>query len=638
MIELIDDRTIAISLLKIFPELVREDVLEDEAFRKRYDLAFDATINFKTINLSIKRSELYPAIRKLYGKAKDTISISTVDGATVSLTMDLVDDPKVFLSVGDKRHEIPSFGMLAEDKSTRIAFFQDEIANQNLPTDLIAAWRQKLEAGPLEDEAIDDLHLELALVPQTVAGQIQEEFQKPEGTVSVIVPRNPTYYRALIGDRGEAGNIEEYVAGNAKAHIERLLNWDFKRGLAQCLLFCASPRISALVDISGKPAEDVEKFFAWLADRGDLFSQTAGVEIGIRALAEYPAIEPHLLRIIEQIRDDSPSDKQGRLNLTTNVFVFADGELARIRIFANAPPFWRRMAAIAQASMIERMILDHQAASEDWSQLVQMRAQQFFMQTLTDLRIEPRWLPDLLSPSQLRLEFLVRARIAGNECKDKLPDGPLRSLLLGKEPNQLESITSVPSAYAAGPLEGGVASSQDFPADLLAELRKPTDEKVLEAKIFASVVNFSLTFRFDTEIASHIADLLRKVQYRLALTQGDDISFTLIMGLAAIAASARHTGLADEIRILTRVLIRRGDLTADAESQMRIAMVTCASREKRDEWCKAVGDWLLEIANGKLARKEAARLRSDIHVFCHAVPDLWPHIAKIDAALALVSE
>lgn len=638
MSELIDDRTLAISLLRIFPELVREDVLEDEAFRKRYDLAFDATINFKTINLSIKRSELYPAIRTLYSKAKDTVSISTTDGATVSLSMDYADGPKIFLSVSEGRHEIPSFGMLAEDKDTRLAFFEDEIADLNLPPDLIALWRQKLETGPLADEVVDDLHLELALVPQTVAEQIREEFQKPEGTISVIIPRNPTYYRALIGDRGKASNIEEYAAGNAKAQITRLLAWDFQGGLAQCLLFCASPRLSALIDISGRPSEDVEKFFAWLSDRGDLFSQIAGVEIGIRALSEYPAIEPHLIRVIEQIRDDSPSDKQGRLNLTTNVFVFADGELARIRIFANAPPFWRRMAAIAQASTIERMILDHGAEREDWTQLVQMGAQQFFMQTLTDLRIEPRWLPDLMSPSQLRLEFLVRARIAGNECKDKLPEGPLRALLLGKEPNQLEALTSVPSAYASGPLEGGVASSQSFPADLLAELRKPGDQKVLEAKIFASVVNFSLTFRFDTEIASHIADLLRKVQYRLAFTQGDDISFTLIMGLAAIAAGARHSGLADEIQILTRVLLRRGDLTADAESQTRIAMVACASRENNDEWCEAVGNWLLEIANGKLERKEAARLRSDIHVFCHAVPDLWPHIAKVDAALALVSE
>lgn len=634
MPDLIDERTVAINLLQLFPELIRADVLEDEAFRKRYDLAFDAAITFKKINLSIKGSELYPAIRALYSKAEGSVSISTTDGASVSLSTDHADKSRVFLSVGDKRHEIPSFGMLAGDRGIRLSFFQDEIANQNLPSDVIAGWRQKLEQGPLGNEEIIDLQADLALVPQTLEAQIREEFQRPEGSISVIIPRSPRYYRALIGDRGEAANLEEYVAGNAKDHIKRLLDWDFKRGLAQCLLFCGSPRLSALVDISGRSPEDVRKFFAWLADRGDLFSQTAGVEIGIRAVLEYPDIEPYLVAMVEKIRDDRPSDKTGRLSLTTNVFVFADGELARVRIFADAPPFWRRMAAIAQASVIERVVIEHEAASEDWSELVQMRAQQFFMQTLTDLRVEPRWLPDLLNPLQLRLEFLMRARIAGNECENRLPDGPLRSLLLGNEPNQLAAITSVPSAYASGPLEGGLASSQEFPADLLAELRKPNDEKVLEARVFASVVNFSLTFRFDTEIASHIAGLLRKVQYRLAFTQGDDISFTLIMGLAAIAASARHAELADEIRILTRVLARRGDLNASAESRMRIAMVSCASRLDKVEWCKAVGDSLLEIANGKLERQEAARLRSDLRVFCHAVPELWPYIAKVDAALA----
>lgn len=124
-------------------------------------------------------------------------------------------------------------------------------------------------------------------------------------------------------------------------------------------------------------------------------------------------------------------------------------------------------------------------------------------------------------------------------------------------------------------------SSQPFPEDLLADLRKPQEGKPLEARVFASVVNFSQVFKFDHEIAGLIANLLRKVKYRLNLGSDTEISFSLIMGLASIAASARHSELADEVRILARVLRRRGDVSAGAENQMRIALLACASRAFR---------------------------------------------------------
>ncbi len=53
------------------------------------------------------------------------------------------------------------------------------------------------------------------------------------------------------------------------------------------------------------------------------------------------------------------------------------------------------------------------------------------------------------------------------------------------------------------------------------------------------------------ETVNLIAGLLREVKYRLKLEPDSDIGFSLIMGLAIIAASARHTGLADEVRILS---------------------------------------------------------------------------------------
>ncbi|MGN6534535.1 MAG: hypothetical protein ACTHKQ_02230 [Mesorhizobium sp.] len=631
-------RALAVGLLQIFPPSIGTGVVEDADFRERYDLSLDATITFNRLNISIDRSKLYPAIRILFSKEQSSVAVETADGTSATLSIEYEERSRLFLSMGDERHEIPSFWMLSPEKDIRLSGFQSEIAERNLPKDVIETWRQKLGERLLNDHEIDDLREDLALIPQEVTRDIEDEFSKKESRIAVLVPSKAKYYRGLIGDRGDAVNIQQYAEGNAKIQIDRLLDWDFGRGLAQCLLLCANPRLSALVDISGKAPEEIERFFTWLAKEGDLFSQIAGVEIGTRVLAQYPQIEPLLVKIVEAIRDEDPSDKVGRLALTTNLFVFVDGELARTRTLSDTPPYWRRLAATAQASTIERVILSYGGAGEDSSEWAQLRAQHFFMQSLTDLREEPRWLPDLMNSTQLRLELLMRARIAGTDFKANIPEGPLRSLLLGQGANELEALTSVPTAYAPSPVEGGMTAPIDFPEDLLASLRAPQNGRVLEATIFASVVNFSMTFRFNTEIAGLISNLLRGVKYRLAFEQGTDITFTLLMGLASIAASARHPELADEVRILTRVLGRRGELSADAEAKMRIALLACASREDKVAWCKAVGEWLLEIANGQLEREEAARFRSNLHAMCHAAPELWPYTAKVDAALAAISD
>ncbi len=494
-----------------------------------------------------------------------------------------------------------------------------------------------MQAGPLTEEEMDELKQCLDLVPQTVAQRICEEFKQPDGRVDVLVPRELDYYRFLIGERGDASNVEEYAKGYAKQHIESLLRWDFKRGLAQCLSFCASPTLSALVDISDRAAPEVEEFFTWLCDQGDSFSQVAGIEVGIRYLRQFSGLEPVLVRMIERIRDEDPEIETSRVALAVNLLVFADGEMSRVGIFRNQPPFWRRMAAVAQASMIERELLAAGGGDEDSSSWLSHRAEYFFMQSLADLRQQPRCIPELVSATQLRLDFLMRARIVGHNAADDLPEGPLRELLLGSGEGSLEKHTAFPTAPAPGPIEGGLEGGAVAPDVLIENLRKLDGDKALDIQAFTGLVNFCLAYRFDEEVAAMIVSLLKKVQYRVNLRPDPDVGFALMMSLAIIAASTRHAALANEVRILFRVLRRRGDIVTSTDDQMRIALIACASRPDLADWCKAVGEWLAEIAHGEMSLNEARGSRSRLHILCHAVPELWPHVAKADAALAAIS-
>ena len=342
--------------------------------------------------------------------------------------------------------------------------FDREIAERNLSGGMVVAWQERLAGEPLKDDDVDKLNDELQLNPQEVAKAIANEIRNGESRISILVPNSPTYYDQLIGQLGGARDIELYVAEGARAQVNRLLQWEFNRGFAQCLLFSAHSSISSLIDIENCDEAVVEKFFSWLEAQGDRFSQVAGLEVGLSVVNRFPSIEPLLIGIATQIRDDDPADVRGRLKLTSNLFIFVDGELARIGIFRNKPPFWRRLAAIAQASIIERKLIGLgivSADAADWP--AQGRGQHFFMQTLADLRLEPRWLPDLMNPDQLRFEFLGRVNMAGERYKEKITSDRLRRIFINDGPEGLRSCIKFPFAYLPGPLEGASESATAVP-------------------------------------------------------------------------------------------------------------------------------------------------------------------------------
>jgi hypothetical protein len=116
------------------------------------------------------------------------------------------------------------------------------------------------------------------------------------------------------------------------------------------------------------------------------------IEFGLEHLDRYPDIEPRLVNLIEQFRQDDPEDAGGRLKLISSLVVLVEGELARTQIFRGRPPFWRRLASIAQASLIECHLAQVPLDVAEFSKNAMRRAgRNFYMQNLVDLRREPRW-------------------------------------------------------------------------------------------------------------------------------------------------------------------------------------------------------------------------------------------------------
>jgi hypothetical protein len=74
-------------------------------------------------------------------------------------------------------------------------------------------------------------------------------------------------------------------------------------------------------------------------------------------LDKFPELEPHIVKIAELVAADDPEDPEGRMTLLSSLIVLVEGEMARTGVGRDRPVFWRRLAAIAQASIIERAMI-----------------------------------------------------------------------------------------------------------------------------------------------------------------------------------------------------------------------------------------------------------------------------------------
>ena len=632
-------RAIAIELSTMFPPMVRESLLESSEFRHKFDIQLDAEISFGDTGLKFRRSVFYKAVRQLYERSSTVVSIDRSDGAACALKFEVRDDKEV-LAVEDHGNTIilPPFAMLSPDGGVRLNEFEREVAANNLFGDEITRWRDVIQKAPLSDDEVDEVYDEFRRTPVFVAQAIRNDILGGTTEPSALVPRSFAYYERLIGPLASARTIEEFER-QFTAHLIRLLNWDFKRGFAQCLLSCARPSLSALVRLERFDSQSVEEVFNWLAVRGGRFSQIAGFEIGMRAVPQFPQLVAPLTKMATQVRDDDPADTRGRLRLTSSLVVFVDGELSRIACMRGVPPFWRRLAAIAQASLIERELLRANVEVAEFSTwAVSARSQSFYMQTFADLRREPRWLPDFVNADRLKYEFVSRALIVGDEQEDRISSTELKALVSRDVPEGLSAQIPHPLlGVMPGPLEGGTIPPSDLPPAIVQDLRSPTGETV-PATFFAGLVNSAFVYRIERDHAVLAAEALRKVGYRLRLDPETDITFSVLAGLAMAAATSRSKELAEAVRVLCRVLRKRPDVTIEPDAQMRIGLIAAAANSDLNDWAEAVGQWFTELSYENIDDETASTIQRHLKELCRIVPELWRSCGKADAAFAAVAQ
>ena len=623
---------IAVASLRLFPPKVRASVLERDDFRGRFSLSLDASVRFNQSGAVFTRSKLFSAIRQVMTGTISTIDVTAKDGLVWRVTRD--ESTGIRISREAAVVSLPECVVMSTEVGARLEWFDRQTSALRVSDRHTQMWREILAQRPLEDEELDRVLAEFRLTPMFVAGSLRAALRRESFGVDDLVPSSIRYFERLVSEPTNDSSVQEFVATTVASHVGSLMETSPPHGLRAALLLSSLSSVAELIDLSRLQRADVLEAFQWLANEGDRISQVGGIECGLRLLHLFPELEPILATMTSAIAADQPEEPNGRLRLLSALVALVEGEIARRNIARKRPPFWRRMATIAHASAIEREVMRaglNSASIVDWA--LQSGGSLFYIQTLIDLRREPRWFPDFISPQQLKAEFVGRIAGAAERYRANVPDGALSSLLWGSDPGTIQSQMDL-SAIMPGPLEGGMEAVREIPPELEERIRTDLGAEELTPSSFVALVNSSLIFHIGSKVSELAAQALRRVGYQLRKVNAADDAFPLLNGLAMVSAVSRSKELADEVRILARGARRREGKKLSPEASARIALIAAAAHQDETAWSNFVGEWLTELGFADMTADQATDLQRWLYILFHLEPLFWENCGRGEAALA----
>lgn len=620
--------------LELVHPLIRKTLLDDPEFRNEYGFKTEAVLDFGDSGFSIQRSELFHAIRAILSGVLE-IEVTAADGRKWKLRNEAEhgDLPALSISSDGRRLVLPGFSALSPDKVVRLRNLEEAAYDVNLPVSAQKYWHAIFLERSLEDDEIEEFHSDLRDTPVHVARSIRNEIETGQSSVSSLVPSTQRYFERLVGAYDGSASIRDYSTREGRQFIGQQSAWRPYDGFLFSLLLSSHSALTAEIDVEHLGTEDLIRAFNFLEKNGDRISQLGAIEIGLRILPERREIEPLIFRLIEQIRDDDVDKSERGLKLLSALFVLIDGELSRTRLLSTEPPFYRRLASLSQAALIHRQLVNSGVDHSFCEWALNNRGKQYYMQSLADMRLEPRWNPDLAAASQMKADFFGRIMIAGTNYEKNIDSSELHSIILKEDPGSLQSLCEFPHAYYPGPLEGAEDSPNYLPTDLSGSIESQLNSDEVGPSSFIALVNSAMIFRVDSKQVELAARALKLGNYRLANLVSKSQLLGILNGLATVSAAARSPALADELRILVRRYQRDSQYGFSIEEALRICLVASASRKNLNDWREFAGDWLTELAFGEFEGNEGDVLQSHLQCLCHAAPELWVTSARADAAL-----
>jgi hypothetical protein len=400
--------SLALHLTELVPPVLRRSLFADEAFSTSLCLATDGIISFNPAGAAFQRSALFAAVRAA-SKSDDAVAIQVEAGAPWAVRFDRQENPLVVvIENGMRKIRVRHLGLLSERLDDRRGVLDAEAARVNLPRDAHERWVALIDTRSLTDTEANDFSEDINATPVAVSAAISGALRQESAEFDALVPRSAIYYERLVGCWQGQADIAAYAETVLPGVFDSLLAFDAEAGFRLALLLCSHPFV--VERLAGKTVTPTafDVVARWARDSADAMTRCALLELALLRDHIAEQTKPVLAEMAASLR--KPADGTDvDFELLSAAFVFVYGQLSHLKILADRPTFWGRIAALAQAGLIVRCFAGRRAAFVEFVQeLHGARARPFALQVYADMRLGPMWQSQFAIPPQLRNEFVGR--------------------------------------------------------------------------------------------------------------------------------------------------------------------------------------------------------------------------------------
>ncbi len=624
--------------LTFMPPLIQESLTKDPDFLREYNLDQDAILTLDNSGVEFAWPSILSGIRQLHSSGQ-TVALEDKKGRRWELqnTSKKGGVPSLVLSHSKMQVRLPDLSALAVDQATRLLGFSKAISGINLPPEADDRWRNILTERPFRDyeyeEYIDDLNA-TPLFARLRVLEALKELEEGSPVVPGLIPPYEPYFERLVGKYDGSSSIQEYASGSGKRLFQQLSEWNPEDGFLLSLLLSSHPVLSQNIIVDKITGDFLSGAYDTLIKQGDRISQVGAIEVGLRILPDYPEIEPKIIQLITQILEDKAEGATSEFQLLSALFIMVYGEISRTHLLSESPPFYRRLAALTHAALIHDQIKKTDIDRVKFCELAKSNwGAQFYFRSLADMRLEPRWNPDLAEAAQLKADFIGRIMLVAQKYEPNIKTSPLYKLILGDNPLNKQAQIDYISPFLPGPLEGIENPQIKMPKDYEETIKEQLTSEELTPSSFVALVNSAMLYGSQKSHAELAANALKAGRYHLANVEDRLQLRAILVGLASVAAIARNPSLANELMLLTFKYSQDAGLALSVDEEIRVCLGAAASYKDLSSWCNYVGDWITRQAFREFTKEEGKRLFFLIRSLLQSVPELWTTCSKAEAAL-----
>lgn len=620
--------TLLWSRIRQLPKSLRIALVEDESVRTNLALPIEPQLQLNIFeNPKFNSDVLYSAVAKVLQGAE---SVEVADCDKKSWIVRRNSRGQAVLDVvGHARPLVfPDIEYMFDDPQARVAHFISKCTAAGVSIgsldDTVLA---DLGRAPLTSRKINEIQTLLLQFPIARHDMLMDDMQRGGVTLGTMFPSQLAYYEHMVGEWQGEPDILTFAA-RATPEQDEAVQFDTRLliGLLSCGHSATSPHL--MIVQAGIPA--LKAFIADHVLSLDIWSLTAFLEGLFRRGDAAQEFKDEILQLLS-LFDRLVNQTMDRCRSLVALVRAADIRIRSLSPCTDPPPYWRRLASIGQAALIERALIRTSGNIEPYLETLEPMAAVYFGASIIDMQREPAWAPLLLNEHQLQQELLGRVLAAWFSYVDIAPAFETHREEFASTIQTLQSSGDMLMSTAPGPTEGSIAL-QELPAihhDALERLLGQLPTKALHAWMMAARIG--TTVRLPKSLHAKLLASVEQYGAQVFAGHTDSQSIEVLAWLAYLAASGRDTALAT-------LVIKQARAAATASQEgivfcLYVSVIALAAYEDRQEWQALMVECASHAAYSCSDRTEAMHCLAAIENFVVADWRLQLPLANARAAL-----